>query len=129
MQFVADAVGADMEEAGSVLAIKVTESVEMENVESIVPKLQTIAGLGVPTSPTDSGRDVVAHMRSGAGRAAGGEGRQDCHPVCCLRQEAFEPRTGLARWKGFHRRNPALIRGSVPNKAVRIALMSPAPSD
>jgi len=44
-----------MEEAGSAFDIEVTESVLMENVESIVPKLQTIAGLGVQIAVDDFG--------------------------------------------------------------------------
>ena len=53
----ADAVSAaaEVEEAGSALDIEVTESVLMENVESIVPKLQTIAGLGVQIAVDDFG--------------------------------------------------------------------------
>jgi diguanylate cyclase (GGDEF)-like protein/PAS domain S-box-containing protein len=44
-----------MEDAGSALDLEITESVIMENVESIVPILQTIRGLGVQISVDDFG--------------------------------------------------------------------------
>jgi EAL domain-containing protein (putative c-di-GMP-specific phosphodiesterase class I) len=43
------------EEAGSLLDIEITESVIMENVETIIPKLQTIRGLGVEIAVDDFG--------------------------------------------------------------------------
>jgi diguanylate cyclase (GGDEF)-like protein/PAS domain S-box-containing protein len=43
------------EEAGSMLDIEITESVIMENVETIIPKLQTIRGLGVEIAVDDFG--------------------------------------------------------------------------
>jgi EAL domain-containing protein (putative c-di-GMP-specific phosphodiesterase class I) len=43
------------ETAGSMLELEITESVIMENVEAIIPKLQTIRGLGVEISIDDFG--------------------------------------------------------------------------
>lgn len=43
------------QEAGSTLDIEITESVLMENVEAIIPKLQTISRLGVETAVDDFG--------------------------------------------------------------------------
>ena len=43
------------EEVGSMLDIEITESVIMENVETIIPKLQTIRGLGVEIAVDDFG--------------------------------------------------------------------------
>jgi diguanylate cyclase (GGDEF)-like protein/PAS domain S-box-containing protein len=45
----------NVREAGSTLDIEITESVIMENVEAIVPKIQTIRGLGVKISIDDFG--------------------------------------------------------------------------
>lgn len=46
---------AKTEEAGAALDLEVTESVIMHNVEAIIPKLQTIRGLGVEISIDDFG--------------------------------------------------------------------------
>lgn len=45
----------NMEKAGSALDLEITESVVMENVDSIVPILQTIRGLGVEVAIDDFG--------------------------------------------------------------------------
>jgi diguanylate cyclase (GGDEF)-like protein len=44
-----------IEEAGSALDLEITESVIMENVEAIIPKLQTMRGLGVRVAVDDFG--------------------------------------------------------------------------
>lgn len=46
---------ADAESAGGALDLEITESVIMENVEDIIPKLQTIRGLGVEIYVDDFG--------------------------------------------------------------------------
>jgi EAL domain-containing protein (putative c-di-GMP-specific phosphodiesterase class I) len=46
---------ARMEEAGSMLDLEITESVIMENVEAIIPILQTVRGLGVEIAVDDFG--------------------------------------------------------------------------